>query len=153
MGGLFKSLLGKGANTSPNPKIMIDLHLSEIKVGGLRFALGLHLMGMQNTPTKGSWKANQSNDGVLDLFYADDSASLAINFDEDLKRIRIERWGTQPSLQYVLQESLVLHSIIDELDALAFGNTQEIEDKNRLLVLKDNEALEKARAALPARKA
>jgi hypothetical protein len=58
-----------------------------------------------------------------------------------------------PSLAYLLQESVVLHGVFDELTLLS-SDSNTIEASNRLLQLHDPEdALEIARAKLPARKA
>jgi hypothetical protein len=167
LGSFFNNMFGaKEPEQPPGPKVMVDLDFTQMKLGGLRFTLALHMMGLQNTPTKGSWKANQASDGTLDLFFQKDvdsstggSNSLAINFDDDsrvgVQRLWIERWGSsQPSLQYVLQESLILHNLLDELEALATGNPEEVTDAaSRLIILKDADAIEQARATLPARKA
>ncbi len=115
---------------------------------GLRFALGLFFIGQQGTPVKGSWKANQASDGVLDMYYVDNTAMFSVHLTDKL--IWVDRYG-QPSLQYQLQESLILHRFLDELQTLAFEG-DDIEDENRLVVLTDVEnGLEDARAKLPAR--
>ena len=149
----FSKLFGGSQPEQPAPKRLFEIPVQEMKIGGLRFVLGLHLMGQQNTPEKGSWKVNQANDGILDMFYRDETGSIAISFLDDEKKIVVDRWGTQPSLQYQLQESLVLHSLLDELHTLAFENSEEVKEDNRLLKLKEpGDAIQKARATLPARK-
>mmetsp|Transcript_12882 Transcript_12882/g.18475 ORF Transcript_12882/g.18475 Transcript_12882/m.18475 type:complete len:224 (-) Transcript_12882:1215-1886(-) len=137
----------------PN-QILFEIPVQNMKVGGLRFALGLHLMGQKNKPEIGAWKVNQANDGIIDLFYKDETGSLAVSFLVDDKKIVVERWGTRPSLQYQLQESLILNSMLDELQVLAYGNSEEVKDSDRLLTFLDpGDAIEKARATLPARSA
>lgn len=162
------------------PLLLFEIPVKEMKVGGLRFLLGLLLMGKRNIPEVGSWKVTQANDGVLDVLYTkDETASFSITFLE--KKIILERWGTAkqvpPSLQYQLQESILLHSILDELETLsAYGNkqdgrsntnynnensnqsnqsnekTEEIEDSDRLLTLiEPGDAIQIARSKLPAR--
>ena len=51
----------------------------------------------------------------------------------------------------MLQESVVLHKVLDELNELAF--TTEVEKENRLFQLEDLNAIEEARSTLPARQA
>ncbi|KAL7536664.1 hypothetical protein ACHAWF_005528 [Thalassiosira exigua] len=127
------------------PTRVLEIPVSSIKKGGLRFALGLHLIGQQDN---GTWKANQANESSLDMFFKDNSAKISVVLDENL--IGIDRYGARPSLVYMLQESILLHSLLDELKTLAFEGS--IEDENRLLRF-EKEELAKARAALPARKA
>lgn len=125
---------------------VLEVPVSSIKRGGLRFALGLHLIGLEE---KGTWRPNQSSENVLDMYFKDNSAMFKLIFDDDA--IRVDRIG-RPSLVYLLQESMVLHSVMDELTTLCFNN--EISPENRLLQLKGSgDAIEKARSILPARKA
>jgi hypothetical protein len=82
-------------------------------------------------------------------FIKDNSAMFQITIDDDA--IRVDRNG-KPSLQYLLQESVVLHGVLDELNTLCFDG--EIAVENRLLQLKEpGDAIEKARMILPARRA
>mmetsp|Transcript_36991 Transcript_36991/g.66560 ORF Transcript_36991/g.66560 Transcript_36991/m.66560 type:complete len:209 (+) Transcript_36991:33-659(+) len=151
-GGLF-GLGGKESEEPPSqpddasvPARVLEIPLSSIKKGGLRFSLGLHLVGLQD---KGTWRANQASDNVLDMFFKDNSAMFSLILEDE--SVVIDRYG-KPSLAYVLQESLVLHSVLDEIQTLAFEG--DIEDENRLLQLEEpGDGIEKARATLPARKA
>jgi hypothetical protein len=127
---------------------VFSIPVQSIKPGGLRFALGLHLIGLQNTPDKGSWQANQASDTVLDMRFRDGSAMFSISLGDE--GISISRYG-QPSLPYLLQESVILHSVLDEIDSLA--NEGDIEEENRLLKLQDQNSIEEVRSTLPARKA
>uniref|UniRef100_A0A7R9WB48 Uncharacterized protein n=1 Tax=Pseudictyota dubia TaxID=2749911 RepID=A0A7R9WB48_9STRA len=148
IGGLF----GKKETADPNaPKRIFDVpcEAGTVKVGGLRFALGLHLIGQQGNPEKGTWLANQADDGVLDMFFKDKTGMFSVTLDEN--SISVDRYGPRPSLQYLLQESVVLHDLLDELNSLAFEG-DDIEDENRLLRPK-GDAIEKSRETLPARKA
>lgn len=122
-------------------------------MGGLRFTLGLILISKQNEPNKGTWKANQAGDGVLDMYFlVDNTAMFSIDMNE--KSITIDRYGATPSLQYMLQESLILHEVLDELETLAFGGEEDIADENRLVQLMEpGDAIKIAREKLPARKA
>ena len=131
----------------PPPTRVIEIPVSYIKRGGLRFALGLHLIGLEQE--KGTWRPNQASDNELDMYFKDNSAMFKVVFDDDT--IHVDRYGT-PSLLYLLQESVVLHSVLDELNTLCFDG--EIADENRLLQLVEpGDAIENARAKLPARKA
>lgn len=150
--GLFGNLFGgkqESQNDDPSiPTRIMDIPCTSTKLGGLRFALGLFFIGQQGTPVKGSWKANQASDGVLDMYYVDNTAMFSVHLTDKL--IYVDRYG-RPSLQYQLQESLVLHRFLDELNTLAFEG-DDIEDDNRLLVLSDPEnGIQGAREKLPAR--
>mmetsp|Transcript_14681 Transcript_14681/g.22243 ORF Transcript_14681/g.22243 Transcript_14681/m.22243 type:complete len:208 (+) Transcript_14681:62-685(+) len=149
--GLFGNLFGKKEEEAYDPSVpkrIMDIKCDSIKSGGLRFALGLFFIGQQGTPVKGSWKANQASDGVLDMYYVDNSAMFSVHLTDKL--IFVDRYG-QPSLQYQLQESLILHRFLDELQTLAFEG-DDIEQENRLVVLSDVEnGIEDARTKLPAR--
>mmetsp|Transcript_35534 Transcript_35534/g.43504 ORF Transcript_35534/g.43504 Transcript_35534/m.43504 type:complete len:196 (-) Transcript_35534:181-768(-) len=150
LSGLFGNLFGKD-DVDPNaPKRLFEIPVSDIKVGGLRLTLAFLLMGQQNSPAPGSWKANQAEDGVLDMYYQDQTGMFSISFSES--SVKFDRYGPSPSLQYCLQESLVLHNILDELNMLAFGNEDEVEEDNRLIKLMGGDEIEKARETLPARK-
>ena len=111
-----------------------------------RFALGLHMISLQD---KGTWRANENSATKLDMFFKDNSAMFQLVLDVD--KIYIDRYG-QPSLQYVLQESLVLHNILDEISKLAY-EVDDIEAENRLIQFDDPDAIEQARSSLPARQA
>ena len=92
---------------------------------------GLTLIGLQD---KGMWKATQTSDNKLDVYFQDNSAMFQVVLEHNL--IRVDRYG-QPSLAY-------LNNLCIEGD---------IESENRLLQLEDPGAIEKARDTLPARKA
>ncbi|KAL7481047.1 hypothetical protein ACHAW6_006723 [Cyclotella cf. meneghiniana] len=130
-------------------KRIIEIPAKSIKKGGLRFALGLHLIGLQNFPDSGSWRANQASETVLEMHFKDNSAKFEVVLEDVC--IGVDRYG-QPSLAYLLQESLVLHSVLDELKSLALEG--EVETENRLLQLDEPAtAIERARIVLPARQA
>jgi len=135
---------------STTPKRVLEIPVQSLKKGGLRFALGLHLIGQQNTPDPGSWRANQSSDTVLDMFFRDNSAMFSVVLEES--KIVVDRYGSRPSLPYMLQESVILHKVLDELKELAFGG-EGIEEENRLVRLEERDGIEKAREVLPARSA
>lgn len=154
---LAAGLFGKKKQEEPTssqaaasvPTRLFNIPAQAIKPGGLRVVLGFHLIGLQNTPDQGSWKANQSSDTVLDMVFRDNSAMFSITLGED--GISVDRYGT-PSLPYLLQESVILHSVLDEISSIA--NEGDIEMKDRLLQLDESgDAIEEARSTLPARKA
>eukprot|EP00529_Nitzschia_sp_RCC80_P028545 CAMPEP_0113502658 /NCGR_PEP_ID=MMETSP0014_2-20120614/33692_1 /TAXON_ID=2857 /ORGANISM="Nitzschia sp." /LENGTH=263 /DNA_ID=CAMNT_0000397501 /DNA_START=34 /DNA_END=825 /DNA_ORIENTATION=+ /assembly_acc=CAM_ASM_000159 len=138
---------------------IVDIPAKAVKVGPTKFYLQIYLVGEQNTPTQGSWflKPNDES-GSLDMYFGDGTAMLSIDVQADYG-IKISRQGSRPSLQYMLQESVLLHGILDELEVLAFGtgddDGKEIKAEDRLLQLDgENQAdvFSKARETLPARK-
>ena len=151
-GGLFGGLGKKIEEPTPDltiPMRVLEIPVQSLKKGGLRFVLGLHLIAQQGNPEKGSWRANQSSDTVLDMYFKDNSAMFSVVLEDS--QISVDRYG-QPSLQYLLQESVVLHSVLDELNSYAFDG--EIAEESRLIQLEEpRDAIEKARGVLPARKA
>lgn len=144
---------GNNSN-SPVPITKIfDIPTKGIKPGPLRFFLSIYLVGeMQNKPEPGSWKSETDADaGVLDIYYKDKSAMCKISITDN--GIVMERHGS-PSLQYLLQESVMLHSVLDELNKLAF--LEDVEEEKRLIRFEKppmENMLEKAREKLPARAA
>ncbi len=149
---LFGGLFGKKEVENQDPSVptrLFDIPCKNLKLGGCRFALGLFLIGQQGTPVKGTWMANQANDGVLDMFHTDNTAMFSVIMTET--SIAVDRYGLQPSLQYQLQESLILHNLLDEIQTLALEG-EEVEEENRLIVFADPEtAISDARTKLPAR--
>ena len=132
----------------PAAKVM-EIPVKSMKRGGLRFVLGLHLVGLGE---RGTWAPNQAGDGVLDMHFGDGTAMFKLLLDDDA--VRVDRYGRRPSLAYLLQESLVLHGILDELASLCSDGAAGIEPGDRLLLLEEpGDAIERARATLPARRA
>lgn len=90
--------------------------------------------------------------GDLQVYYQDGTGMLSIELRE--YGINMVRYGERPSLQYQLQESVLLHSVLDELSTVALGVADDnIAQEKRLLQLLDYSAIEKERAKLPARQA
>jgi hypothetical protein len=119
----------------------------QIKPGGLRLFLMFYLMGAQNTPEKGSWRADQptTEEYIVDFFFHDRTAALSVSLVED--EITIDRVGSTPSTAYMMQETVVLQGILAELQEIAFDDS--VEEENRLLILPEpQDAIEKARDAL-----
>ena len=48
------------------PTRVIEIPVASLKQGGLRFALGLHLIGLQDG---GMWRANEASSTILDMYY------------------------------------------------------------------------------------
>ena len=152
-----------GAGNNGGSVVVVDIPAKSVKVGPTKFYLQIYLVGEQNTPTQGSWFLKPNDEtGSLDMYFGDGTAMLSIDVQGDYG-IRISRQGSRPSLQYMLQESVLLHGILDELEVLAFGTGdddgdgggKEIKAEDRLLQLdSENQAdvFSKARNALPARK-
>jgi hypothetical protein len=146
-GGIFAS---NKEETEEGPKTIIDIPVTSLKVGPLKFYLQIFLVGEQNKPLPNSWVLNQNDDrGTLDYYFTDGTGMISIDCTE--YQLKILRYGQKPSLQYVLQESVLLHSLLDELTTITFAD--DIEAEKRLLQLLDNTAFDKARGTLPARKA
>lgn len=136
---------------------VINIPAKVIKTKPIKFFLQLFLVGIQNLPFKGAWlmNANDEVEEYLEVYYADGTGMISIQFDGDYG-LRIQRKGKRPSLQYMLQESVLLHSVLDELEAIAFGEGDgDVNDDERLLQFSEENAnvLSDARAKLPARAA
>jgi hypothetical protein len=145
--GALSGIFGGG---SPGPKTVFDLPANDVKIGPLRFFLQIHLVGEQNKPEPKSWLTKQGEqDGELQVYYKDGTGMLSIELQE--YGIKMVRYGERPSLQYQLQESVLLHSVLDEL--LDIATVEDIEPTKRLLVLKQDDDIQLAREKIPARKA
>ena len=151
IGGIRSRFMGGDNNTGP--KTVLELPASGVKVGALRFLLNIVLVGEQNKPTPKSWLTKQGDAaGDLQVYYQDGTGMLLIELHE--YGIKMTRHGQKPSLQYLLQESVLLHAILDELSNVAFGTEDDdIATEKRLLVFSDDNAIDMARKTLPARKA
>ena len=127
---------------------VVTIRVKEIKPGGLRLFLMFYLIGLQNTPDKGTWRADQpsSEDYVIDFWYHDHSAVLSVTLSEENKKITLNRVGSRPSTAYMMQESLVVQGLLDELEQMATDPDVALE--NRLLVPETENSIEMAREAL-----
>lgn len=149
--------------TSSN--IIFEIPVKFAKIGPLRFFLQIYLVSEQNNPAPNSWltKQYEQQDDVskiiteeesiegLEVFYQDGSAMCRILLSED--KVQFIRCGKRPSLKYMLQESLLLHGVLDELQKIALDVPEEaIDDSKRLLLLNNDADIDKARENLPARK-
>lgn len=115
-----------------------------MKQGGLRLFLNLYLMGVQNTPEKGSWKASKCDNSEVNLRYVDLSGSIIIRFEDD--GITVDRLGSSPSMQYLAAESVIMNGFLDEIQAIVYDG--DIAEDNRLLTLDDESVLQNARSAV-----
>jgi hypothetical protein len=149
--GIWNGLFGNNKSGNENPRTVVEIPAKDLKIGALRFLLQIHLVGEQNKPLPKTWVTRQGNDnGNLQVYYQDGTGMLSIQFQE--YGLLIQRCGERPSLQYQLQESVLLHRVLDELDNVAFGVADDnIDENKRLLVLKDSNAIDLARTKLPAR--
>lgn len=148
LGGLFGQKEG-GSSGSQGGKSVVNLPVTNIKQGPLKFFLQIYLVAQQNSPTKGSWVLNNNEESSLDMYYKDGTGMFSIQLND--KNIQIIRNGERQSLEYLLQESVMIHGILDELNSIAL-EVEDIEKEKRLVQLEDDAAISKARESLPARK-
>ena len=120
--------------------------VKSIKQGGLRLFLMLFLMGLVNTPDRNSWRADQPSkeEYIVEMRYHDATAILTIELLEN--EIRIDRTGSMPSTSYLMQESVIVQRLLDELQQCAFD--ESVPEKDRLLIPEPVDAIDKAREAL-----
>jgi len=101
-------------------------------------------MGQQNSPTKGAWKVSTTEDSTINMIFNDETAGLVVLFADE--KLSVQRWGDSPSLQYLIQESVILNAFLDEVNAIVFDG--EVREEDRLLVLEKVEDLEEARKSV-----
>jgi hypothetical protein len=148
--GFLDNLLGNvlGKKTT-GPQTIMQIPATDLKIGALRFLLQIYLVGEQNKPVPKSWFTKQGDQpGELQVFYGDGTGMVTIELEE--YGIKFVRHGEKPSLQYRLQESVLLHGVLDELSKVAL-EMSDIEQDKRLLRLQESSAIDEARNALPAR--
>jgi hypothetical protein len=132
---------------APGSHRLVSIPVQSLKPGALRLFLMFYLMGMQNTPNRQTWRANQpsSDEYIVDFYYHDQTGLISIKLGEN--EVTIDRLGTNPSNAYIMQESVILEGVLNELNTCAFDESVAKED--RLLLLKEpHDAIEKARDAL-----
>jgi len=88
-------------------------------------------MGEQNTPTRQTWRADQTGDGGIDLYYRDRTGALVLALTEE--GVTVSRLGSAPSMEYLAQESYILGGLLDQLDEIA--EDVRIGEDDRLLCL------------------
>ncbi|KAG7373076.1 hypothetical protein IV203_033800 [Nitzschia inconspicua] len=146
---LFGGIFAPQGESANGPKVILDIPTNNIKIGPLKFFLQIFLVGEQNNPLPNSWVLNQSDETeTLDMYHTDGTGMFSIDIKE--YGMTVKRHGQAPSLQYQLQESVMLHALLDEVEGIAFA--EDIDVEKRLLQLKDDNALQQARESLPARK-
>lgn len=153
-GGILSGLFGGGGGgptQQPGPQVVLDLPSTNVKVGALRFLLQIYLVGEQNKPAPNSWFTKQGDDGTLELYFRDGTGMISIDLSE--YNIQATRYGERPSLAYQLQESVMLHGILDELNGVAFDVDETIKEEKRLLRFSNPNAIQDARSKLPAKSA
>lgn len=129
--------------------LLLDMPAT-VKVGSLKFFLQIYLVGQQNNPSQKSWTLNNNEEtDTIDMYYKDATGMFSLDIKEN--GIKVDRKGQKPSLQYVLQESVMLHGLLDELSEIA--EVEDIEQEKRLIQFNELDAVAKARESLPARKA
>lgn len=147
---LFRVGSSNDQNDNGRSKTLLELPAKNVKIGALRFLLNIVLVGEQNNPEPKSWMTKQVDSGDLQVYYSDGTGMLSVQFKE--YGLTFQRHGTQPSLTYQLQESILLHKILDELRSVAMDVLEEgVAKEKRLLILQDNESIDRAREKLPAR--
>lgn len=118
--------------------LLFKIPAKQLKPGGLRLFLMFYLMGMQNTPDRNTWRADQKlmtsspdeppeeKQYVLEMLYdVDRTGMLQIELvpakppRNPRAEIRIYRCGSRPSTSYLMQESFMVDGILDELQNIA----------------------------------
>jgi hypothetical protein len=125
---------------------LLSLQVKAIKPGGLRLFLMFYLLGIQNNPEKGTWRIDQpsTDEYIVHLYFQDKTAGLMIVLGET--QVSIDRIGSKPSMMYMLQETVVIDGILEELQRLATDN--EVKQDDRLILMKDEQAITSAREEL-----
>lgn len=143
-------------NDPEAPKGLFDIPLpNNVDVDTLIQSMGTYLVSQQNTPQLNSWKVSKYGEYKLHILFQDHSAMFSLDFGVAMMDtydwgVVFERHtdGKKPaSLQYQLQESVILHGVLDELSRLVLKSGHD-EDEESF-----NIGLEKARETLPARRA
>ena len=78
------------------------------------------------------------------MLYHDATGMLTIEFLDD--KITINRTGSMPSTKYLMQESVIIEGILDELDLCAFDD--KVAEDDRLLLTATPDAIDIARSSL-----
>jgi hypothetical protein len=125
---------------------LLSLPVKLIKPGGLRLFLMLYLLGIQNNPEKGTWRIEQpsSDEYIVHILFHDKSAGLMVVLGE--KQVSIDRIGSNPSMAYLLQETVIVDGVLEELQKMATDD--EIKKGDRLIVMEDDMAIISAREEL-----
>ncbi len=88
---------------------------------------------------------DQTGEGGIDLYHRDATGALMIRFEED--EIIVNRFGSSPSMTYLMNESQILNMMLDQLDEIAFDKS--IDENDRLILLnKPGDAIDIVRESL-----
>lgn len=144
---------GKEEEKDPNkPERIFEIPAKTVKTGALKFFLQVALVQIANVPEKGTWylKEGEQEDDIdsVDVYFKDGSGMVSLGFAKTV--ITADRYGSRPSLVYQLQESILLHQVLDEFQKVAF-EMDDIELDKRLLQVEDETIIDKVRATLPGR--
>jgi len=144
----LSNLFGGGNQESKRdadaPSTIFSVPAKNIKIGALRFVLQITMV---SAGKKGTWFADQNEEGGINMYYDDGSAMSTIRITE--YNIEALRYGRRPTKDYLQQESILLHKVLDELEKAAFDTSQDIEDDQRLIQLTSEDGIERAREKLP----
>lgn len=128
--------------------LLLKINTKQMKPGGLRLFLMFSLLGMQNTPEPKTWRADQKlmsspthlrtsaldavedtmeaekSTYVLEMLYEIDRTGLLQielipSQNDDGGEIRLYRLGSRPSTSYLMQESVIVDGILNELQDIA----------------------------------
>jgi len=124
---------------------IFHLPAKKIKIGGLRLYLSLYFMGECNTPTRRTWRADQTPDGGIDLYFRDRTGALILAFNDS--GMSVSRLGSAPSMEYVMQESVMLRGMLNQLDEIT-GDDKIGEGDQLLSLVEPGDAIEKVRENL-----
>ncbi|KAL7486408.1 hypothetical protein ACHAW6_012009 [Cyclotella cf. meneghiniana] len=143
---------------SNDPTEIFTLLLPDrVDMDSLLHYIGTYIVSRQNKPITGAWTVSKYGDAILNVLFKDHSAMFSINFvgphqnNVSSSRIVVERHtdtNRRSSLQYMLQESVLLHGILDELSK--FMSERKLDGNQRVTF---NDEVEGARKKLPARQA
>jgi hypothetical protein len=151
------------ANDPTSPKELFTLPIPDrVDMNSLFDPIGSYLVSQQNTPSAGSWSIGQYEESTLHALFKDHSAMFSIDFgvalDDEATAVHnakggvvVERHtdGSKPaSLQYMLQESVLLHGLLDHFYNVVIAKGLNGDEKDVF-----DHGLRKARGSLPARKA
>ena len=141
--------------TAPTELFVVPIPKS-IDINALFESMGKHLITISKQRGK-RWQTIDGGDYTLHMLFDDHSAMFTLDFGVALEEassehadssVVVER-NTEPgkraSLQYMLQESVILHGVLDALGKLIMEESDE--DEKRYL----EGEMEKARSTLPAR--
>lgn len=175
MGGSSGSYNNGGGVAEQITTRVATIPVESIKPGGLRLFLMFYLMGQQNTPDKNSWivyerelveedddddyddeeellsskspQSQQQHSNILDYYFRDGSGILTIKLGQD--EVTVDRTGfPEPSTSYLMQESIIVNGVLDELHQCAFDDAVSEPDRLLLLPERETDAIDKARNAL-----